>query len=192
MEKCSQHQVTCDCIADEVKHISKKDRIVLVVTVVIAGIIFLRPIAARSLYIQATNFHGIGEKEKAVSILKKSLILNPKFALAFEELGNIYEEDDSQKATYYHNKAVLIDTSPSYSYAYLAKKYFKEERYNKVVELCSPLMQSKKINKEHILPLKFLCLAYERIGDKKGEYSCWEKIFKIEPKDGMARGKLGK
>lgn len=192
MEKCFHHHTTCDCTAEDIKHISKKDRIILTIIVTIAGLIFLRPVATRVLYIQATNFHGIGQEEKAISILKKSLLLDPNFALSFEELGNIYEDRDPQKAIYYHHKAVLLDVSPYQSYTYLAKKYFKEEKYDKVIELCSPLIQNKRTGKEHILPLKFLCLSYERIVDKDNEYSCWEKILKIEPRDGMAKGKLGK
>ncbi len=174
------------------KKISKRDRVILVIVVVIVGIVFLRQIAARSLYISAVNFHGIGKKEKAISLLKKATLLSPSFSLAFEELGNIYEEDDLQKAIYYHQKAVFSGKDAFQSYTFLAKTHFKEKRYRQVISLCSPLLYDKKTNKDHILPLKFLCLSFEKENEKNKENICWEKILKIEPRDGMARGKLGK
>jgi len=143
-----------------------------------------------NLYVsRGTRFQRSGQYLKAISNYKKAIELDPKLALAYNDLGGVYYIlKQHSKAISHYNKAIELDPKFSFAYNNRGAAYGDLGEHDKGI---SDYTKALEINPKSTQ-------AYYNMGDAyyaKGEYdraiSVYNKAIEINPKHADAYHNLG-
>lgn len=169
---------------------SRKDRVVMLALIIIAGSLAMKPVAAQNLYMQGVYLEGFALYEHAQKKYEKALIFDPYLTDALYALALSYEETSKE------NKSIayclrVIAKKPQYfpCYDVMARTYFRQRNFKALILTVKPIMQMT-VSKDEIITLKLLGTSYEKTGDSENAKKAWEKILTLQPNDGLAKSKL--
>lgn len=87
------------------------------------------------LYHIASSYVQIGEIKKAIYYLEKAVKVNPKYDLAYYDLGFFHDQENKfKKSIYYYNKYLDIDPFNHYVWFNLGTVYNKIENHKKAIQ----------------------------------------------------------
>ena len=121
------------------------------------------------------NQNKIREAEKSFS---EAIVMNPKFGMAYNNLGNIYYKKDNKKAKEYYEKALKLEPK-SVEILNNLGNYFKKN--NKIEESIKYFNQSLEINSSHPLTNHNLGMTYQAKGDFKKAEEYLFKAINLKP-----------
>ena len=112
-------------------------------TIVIISLVFLKPVFAEGLmdkqaeeyFKEALESQKMGDVDLAISFYIKTLLLNPDYAKAHNNLGTAYaQKGERQKAEEEYLRAVRIDPNYTIALKNLAVMYLERKDYEKFYE----------------------------------------------------------
>ena len=121
------------------------------------------------------NQNKIVEAEKSFA---EAIVMNPKFGMAYNNLGNICYKKDNKKAKEYYEKALKLEPKSVEILNNLAN-YFKKN--NKIEESIKYFNQSLEINSSHPLTNHNLGMTYQAKGDFKKAEEYLLKAINLKP-----------
>ena len=151
----------------------------------IAGLIILyglRPWIAQSNYNRAMAFLSKGDFSKAERQLKKAIFIFPKFVIAYNTLGMLYQEMGKEKeALYIYRKSFQICPHNSQGYLDLAIYYFiKKNNYEEAIKWFKKAIEADRKN---WMAYRYLGICLERSGLKKDALRTYRYMKEIFPQD---------
>ncbi|MCM8795120.1 MAG: tetratricopeptide repeat protein [Candidatus Omnitrophica bacterium] len=151
-------------------------------------ILDLSPADPETYFYLANSYDALGDRNAAITALKKSLELKPDYPEALNYLGYIYveEERNLEQAEVMIKKALEIDPDNAAYIDSLGWLYFKQGRYKEALQ-----------ELERAVSLWDDPVIYDHLGDvyfKAGEIEkaklSWQKSLELDPKQQKVKAKI--
>jgi|GEM_PF-1758051 len=181
-----EHSPTC---FSKVSQVSKKDRLLILLLVILLAGIFLRPFLAFQSFMRGYSYTELNEPLKAVKHLKRSLYLNDKNDQAWSFLGyNLKKLNRIEESKQAYKKALELNPEDYQAAVEYALLYFYEKKYDKAAAVLEKYL---KKSQEQLGGWLILARCYEKIGDRERAVKTYRLIYKeIDPDNAVAKEKL--
>ena len=144
------------------------------------------PPSPEEVYKQATNAAGAGRTGEAISLLEKLVALHPTHAVAYNDLGVLYQQagDIEQSRKNHEEAARLAPLNSTFrkNLADLLAVCFKD--YEAALNIYIPLLKSTPRDIELLKGIAYICIETGRLED--GE-TFLQRLLAIEPWNSEAR-----
>lgn len=147
------------------------------------------PPSPDQLYRQATDAAGAGRTAEAISLLEKLVTLNPSHAVAFNDLGVLYQQaGDLQRSRNNHEEAVRIapeNATFRKNLADLLAVCFQE--YENALQMYIDLLSKNPRDIELLKGIAYICVETGRPADAE---TFLQQLLAVEPWNAEAREML--
>lgn len=169
--------------------ITKLDRILMLLLVLIAAIFLLRPLVSIQGLERAKLYSDQALHKEAISHLKKSIFLESENAPAWSLLAYSYSKiGRKKKAISAYNKTLKLNPEDIQAVVGLSLIYFYEQNYKKSTSVLEKYLEPEK---SHVDGWMLLATCYEKIDKQKKAQQTWKLIYeKIDPGNVVAESKL--
>ncbi|MGD0338305.1 MAG: tetratricopeptide repeat protein [Bacteroidota bacterium] len=135
------------------------------------------------------NAYEAKDIDNAIVFFKKAIDLDPKYAKAYNGLGNAYYgKANYDKAMSLWEKAIELDPKYAAAYNNLGNAYKDKGNYDKAIPLYE---KSIELDSNFAAAYNNLGLAYVDKGNYDKAMSLYEKAIELDPKDAVAYYNLG-
>lgn len=134
------------------------------------------------------TYIGLGERQKAIDIFTKLTNIDPNFVEAYCDLGNIYEYDDSKKATAYYRKALDIDDKNLEALNYFTRNAFSDDNLTLALEYSDRALD---VDANEYTMLTLRGDIYNGMEEYSQAKECFLKIIKNNEDDEVVWADLG-
>ncbi|MBE1554623.1 tetratricopeptide repeat protein [Sporosarcina limicola] len=130
-----------------------------------------------------------GSYEKAVEAFMKAVEQDPKNAIGYINLGNVFASlSDAEKAEPFFQKAITLDKEAGTAYYGLANLYYNKERYEEAAKLYETAIRQ---GVEEADAYFMLGKSLERTGNEKLALPYLQRAAELAPEDLEARLSYG-
>ncbi len=124
--------------------------------------------------------HHTGDNVAAAELITRATVLQPAFALAFMNLGNVLLAlGRNPEAIAKYQQSLAIDPNPAEIHFNLGNAYAVQERYD---EAMTSYLQALEINPAYINAYTNLGNAYEVLGQIELARGCYGKVLELGPR----------
>jgi len=137
------------------------------------------PKTYEELYNTAVQHFSANEFEKAISLFKQVLEINPTIYKAYYNIGVCYQElRDTNRAIKYFHKTIQVNPNYTRAYQYLCTIFLQQKQFKKVEDMCRTILRLSKNNK---MALHNMGYALNRQGKQQEAISYYKKVIELYP-----------
>ncbi|MDP3013910.1 MAG: tetratricopeptide repeat protein [Candidatus Subteraquimicrobiales bacterium] len=184
----SEEHLSCSCPHHHKRHVSLKDRALMLFLVVVPLIFILRPFIAMQSLTRANSYLELGFFERAIVHYKRAVFMDSNLALAHSYLGFAYSKTDQVKlAKESLKKAVELNPEDPQPILELILMLNQEGKINEAISLYEEVKD--KVKDDPTL-LQLVAQVYEKAEEKEKAIDALEKVLEILPDSVSAKERL--
>ncbi len=183
-----KEEAICGCPYHHHKHVSRRDRLLMLILVIVPVIFLLRPFIAMQSLTRGNSYLELGFYEKAITHYERAVFMDSDLALAHSYLGfSYYKTGQVELAKEELKKAIDLNSKDPQPILELVLIFHEEGKIKEVISLYEEVKD--KVSPDPAL-LQIVAQCYEKMGDKEKAIETLEKVLEILPDSPLAKEKL--